>query len=57
MRYQADVCLSLPFKLTFFVLVDGWSLVAGGLRGPDEAGGDFHSAVIASQRIAQMRAR
>jgi len=31
MRYQADVCLSLPFKLTFFVLVDGWSLVAGSL--------------------------
>ena len=25
------VVVSLPFKLIFFVLVDGWSLVAGSL--------------------------
>jgi flagellar biosynthetic protein FliP len=25
------VCQALPFKLIFFVLVDGWSLVAGSL--------------------------
>jgi hypothetical protein len=28
---KADVYWALPFKLIFFVLVDGWSLVAGSL--------------------------
>jgi hypothetical protein len=28
---KADAHQSLPFKLIFFVLVDGWSLVAGSL--------------------------
>ena len=28
---KADVNQALPFKLIFFVLVDGWSLVAGSL--------------------------
>ena len=31
MSSKADVCQALPFKLIFFVLVDGWSLVAGSL--------------------------
>jgi flagellar biosynthetic protein FliP len=31
MSPKADVCQALPFKLIFFVLVDGWSLVAGSL--------------------------
>jgi flagellar biosynthesis protein FliP len=28
---KADVREALPFKLIFFVLADGWSLVAGSL--------------------------
>jgi flagellar biosynthesis protein FliP len=28
---NTPVVVSLPFKLIFFVLVDGWSLVAGRL--------------------------
>jgi flagellar biosynthetic protein FliP len=31
MNSKADVYQALPFKLIFFVLVDGWSLVAGSL--------------------------
>src|SRR4029453_12861309 len=31
MMMLPPVVLSLPFKLIFFVLVDGWSLVAGSL--------------------------
>jgi type III secretory pathway component EscR len=31
MSSKADVYLAMPFKLIFFVLVDGWSLVAGSL--------------------------
>ncbi len=31
MSCKADVYQALPFKLIFFVLVDGWSLVAGSL--------------------------
>jgi hypothetical protein len=31
MSSKADVCQALPFKLIFFVLVDGWLLVAGSL--------------------------
>ena len=30
-RMLPPVVVSLPFKLIFFVLVDGWSLVAGSL--------------------------
>ena len=29
MMMPPPVVVSLPFKLIFFVLVDGWSLVAG----------------------------
>ena len=28
---QSPVTISLPFKIIFFVLVDGWYLVAGSL--------------------------
>jgi flagellar biosynthetic protein FliP len=31
MMMLPPVVVSLPFKLIFFVLVDGWSLVAGSL--------------------------
>jgi len=31
MMMVPPVMLSLPFKLIFFVLVDGWNLVAGSL--------------------------
>jgi flagellar biosynthesis protein FliP len=31
MSSKADVYHALPFKLILFVLVDGWSLVAGSL--------------------------
>ena len=31
MMMLPPVVISLPFKLVFFVLVDGWSLVAGSL--------------------------
>mgnify|MGYP006158086319 CR=1 FL=1 len=31
LRGKALVVISLPFKLIFFVLVDGWTLVAGSL--------------------------
>jgi flagellar biosynthetic protein FliP len=31
MMMLPPVTVSLPFKLIFFVLVDGWSLVAGSL--------------------------
>ena len=31
MMMVPPVTISLPFKLIFFVLVDGWSLVAGSL--------------------------
>jgi flagellar biosynthetic protein FliP len=31
MSSKADVYLAMPFKLIFFVLVDGWSVVAGSL--------------------------
>jgi flagellar biosynthetic protein FliP len=31
MRSKADVHLALPLKLFLFVLIDGWSLVAGSL--------------------------
>jgi flagellar biosynthetic protein FliP len=31
MSSRADTYQALPFKLIFFVLVDGWSLVAGSL--------------------------
>ena len=31
MMILPPVVVSLPFKLIFFVLVDGWSLVAGSL--------------------------
>ena len=31
MMMLPPVTISLPFKLIFFVLVDGWALVAGSL--------------------------
>ncbi len=31
MMMLPPVIISLPFKLIFFVLVDGWSLIAGSL--------------------------
>jgi len=31
MMMLPPVAVSLPFKLIFFVLVDGWNLVAGSL--------------------------
>jgi flagellar biosynthetic protein FliP len=31
MMMLPPIIVSLPFKLIFFVLVDGWSLVAGSL--------------------------
>ena len=31
MMMLPPVIISLPFKLIFFVLVDGWSLLAGSL--------------------------
>jgi flagellar biosynthetic protein FliP len=31
MMMLPPVMISLPFKLVFFVLVDGWNLVAGSL--------------------------
>jgi flagellar biosynthetic protein FliP len=31
MMMHPPVIISLPFKLVFFVLVDGWYLVAGSL--------------------------
>ena len=31
MMMLPPVMISLPFKIIFFVLVDGWSLVAGSL--------------------------
>jgi flagellar biosynthetic protein FliP len=31
MMMLPPVIIALPFKLIFFVLVDGWSLVAGSL--------------------------
>ena len=30
-RHLPPVMIALPFKLVFFVLVDGWYLVAGSL--------------------------
>jgi len=38
MSSKADMYLAMPFKLIFFVLVDGWSLVAGGLMGGKVSG-------------------
>jgi hypothetical protein len=42
MMMLPPVMVSLPFKVVFFVLVDGWSLVVGSLRGAsaraDDAG-------------------
>ena len=31
MMMLSPVAISLPFKLIFFVLIDGWALVAGSL--------------------------
>jgi len=31
MMMLPPIIISLPFKLIFFVLVDGWSLIAGSL--------------------------
>ncbi len=50
MMMMPPVTVSLPFKLIFFVLVDGWRLVAGQLIASFAAAGGVPAALALRRR-------